>query len=180
MFLIPGFLISLLTFPGIIAQEIAIKLFCDLCGIEVYDVCYFKVSSPSGYVAHGPVPDLKSRFMVTLGPMILCSVLCSILCVPFTSGYRVGLDSSAVSWLSIFLLWVGISTGMHAFPSHEGLNSLVDHMKKEKQGFNLLYLLALPWVLLMRIGIFLKVLWFDAIYAIILAAVPSFFIGLLH
>ena len=36
MFMIPGFLVALVTFPGIICHEIAHKFFCDIAGVPVY------------------------------------------------------------------------------------------------------------------------------------------------
>lgn len=50
--IIPGFLISILTFPGVIVHEIAHQLFCRICGVAVLDVCYFKAGNPAGYVVH--------------------------------------------------------------------------------------------------------------------------------
>lgn len=50
--IIPGFLISIVTFPGVIVHEMAHQIFCRLCGVAVFDVCYFRFGNPSGYVVH--------------------------------------------------------------------------------------------------------------------------------
>ena len=50
MFFIPGFLIAIVTFPGVIVHEAAHLFFCRWFKLEVYDVCFFRVGNPSGYV----------------------------------------------------------------------------------------------------------------------------------
>ena len=40
--IIPGPIIALLTFPGVIVHEFAHKLFCDIFNVPVYYVNYFK------------------------------------------------------------------------------------------------------------------------------------------
>ena len=42
MFVIPGFIISLVTFPGVIVHELAHQIFCMLMKVPVYDVKYFQ------------------------------------------------------------------------------------------------------------------------------------------
>src|SRR5580658_7073055 len=79
MFLIPGWLIALLTFPGVICHEIAHRFFCDICGVPVYAACYIRVGNPAGYVVHGPVRSLKSAFLISIGPLIVNTLLCSLI-----------------------------------------------------------------------------------------------------
>lgn len=50
MFFIPGELISILTFPGIIVHEFAHMLFCRIRKVAVFDACYFRVGNPAGFV----------------------------------------------------------------------------------------------------------------------------------
>lgn len=42
--IIPGFVISVMTFPGVIIHELAHQLFCMICGLEVYEVKYFQMN----------------------------------------------------------------------------------------------------------------------------------------
>ena len=42
MMIIPGFIISILTFPGVIVHELAHQICCYICGIKVYEVKYFQ------------------------------------------------------------------------------------------------------------------------------------------
>lgn len=46
MIIIPGFLISLLTFPGVMVHEFAHQLFCRIMRVPVYDVVYFQAKNP--------------------------------------------------------------------------------------------------------------------------------------
>src|SRR5438132_94908 len=75
MFLIAGWMISILTFPGVIVHEMAHRIFCDLCGVPVYKACYFRVGNPAGYVLHAPVSDLRSSFFISVGPIMVNTLL---------------------------------------------------------------------------------------------------------
>jgi len=59
---IPGKVVSLLTFPGVIVHELAHKIFCEMAGVQVYEVCYFRFGNPAGYVKHEPVSELIKSF----------------------------------------------------------------------------------------------------------------------
>ena len=50
--IIPGFLISLVTFPGVIVHELAHVVFCRLTKTPILSVCYFRLGNPAGYVIH--------------------------------------------------------------------------------------------------------------------------------
>ena len=52
MIIIPGWLIALVTFPGVIVHEAAHFLFCRLRRVAVFDVCYLRFGNPAGYVIH--------------------------------------------------------------------------------------------------------------------------------
>ena len=50
--IIPGVLISLITFPGVVIHELAHQILCLLCGLELYEVKYLQLINPNGYVVH--------------------------------------------------------------------------------------------------------------------------------
>ncbi|WP_431212439.1 DUF3267 domain-containing protein [Puia sp. P3] len=54
---IPGFVITLLTFPGVIVHEFAHQLFCRLYKVPVFEVVYFQLGNPAGYVMHEAVKN---------------------------------------------------------------------------------------------------------------------------
>jgi hypothetical protein len=70
MFLIPGQLVALATFPGVIAHEAAHMLFCRLRGVAVLDVCFFRVGNPAGYVIHEEPKEFADAFWVAVGPLV--------------------------------------------------------------------------------------------------------------
>jgi hypothetical protein len=80
MFFIPGFVISLATFPGVIVHEAAHLFFCKLFGLAVYDVCFFRVGNPAGYVIHEKTDDFRALFFVSMGPFVINTLLCMVFC----------------------------------------------------------------------------------------------------
>lgn len=57
--MIPGIVISVLTFPGVIVHEAANLLFCRFAGLAVFDVRYFRFGNPAGYVLHETTSDFR-------------------------------------------------------------------------------------------------------------------------
>ncbi len=70
MFFIPGQLISIITFPGVIVHEYAHQLFCKITKTVVLDVCYFRVGNPAGYVVHENPRKLSSHLLIDIGPFL--------------------------------------------------------------------------------------------------------------
>ena len=48
--IIPGFVISIITFPGVIVHELAHQLFCRWCKVPVYEVKYFQCKNPLYFI----------------------------------------------------------------------------------------------------------------------------------
>ena len=177
MFFIPGWLIAILTFPGVIAHEIGHRLFADWAKVPVYKVCYFRVGNPAGYVIHGPVNNLKSSFLISVGPLIVNTLLCAV--ITFSAVFPLYiLEAEQYSWVFILLIWVGFSIGMHAFPSNEDMENLVNNVKSAKQGGALL-LAAKFFAGLLRLANALRVIWFDAIYAFTVTMLLPWLFGFL-
>lgn len=174
MFLIPGWFIAILTFPGVIAHEIGHRLFADWSKIPVYKVCYFRAGNPAGYVVHGSVDSLKSSFLISVGPLIVNTLLCAL--ITFSAVFPIYiLEAEHYSWVFSVLLWVGLSMGMHAFPSNEDVENLVNTVRNTKRGGPLL-LVTKFFAGLLKLANALRVLWFDAIYAVGVAMVlPGLF-----
>ncbi len=179
MFFIPGFLIALLTFPGVIVHEIAHRLFCDLAKVPVYNAVYFRLGNPSGYVVHGPVPDLKSAFLIAVGPFFVNSFVCALVCFSVMVPVLILKDyAEAGTPLSLFQLWLGISIGMHAFPSKQDLDNFHAQIKAEK-GFTPLRVFSSSLRIAFMLARLASFFWFDAIYAILISViVPTILCGL--
>lgn len=94
---IPGWLISLLTFPGVIVHEWAHKKFCDWNGVKVEKVVYFRFGNPAGYVMHEEPKKYNQIFWISAGPLIINSVL-----TIFLGMFVSSLDSSSYSYLFFY------------------------------------------------------------------------------
>jgi len=171
MFIIPGFLIALLTFPGVILHEWAHKIFCDWSGITVYKVVYFRIGNPAGYVTHQLPKQYNQIFWISVGPLVINSLV-AILLGYFASQTNLG------SPLYYLLYWLAISAGMHAFPSDLDASYIFNESKNLlKNGGSILHYLAYPFFWLIFIANKLRFFWFDLLYAFALVSLlgPSIF-----
>lgn len=173
-------LIAIVTFPGVIVHEIAHRLFCDLAEVPVYEVSYFRFGNPSGYVVHGPVKGIKAAFLIAMGPFFVNSLLCVAFTLPVSLPYYI--LTSGVSVVQGILMWLGISIGMHAFPSNEDMTNLKQSLKDGSiQGVTgfLISLVAGIAVAFFVVANFLRRVWFDLIYAIAISIiVPAILLGI--
>lgn len=161
MILIPGQLVSAATFPGVIVHEVAHMWFCKLRGLAVLDVCFFRVGNPAGYVVHEETENFNTVFLVSVGPFIINSLLCMVICLPAFLPVRVfGVKSP----LAYVLLWLGISIGMHAFPSTGDAYGLYQRARKEASAGNILAMLSLPLVGIIYLANIGRIFWLDYIY----------------
>lgn len=177
MLMIPGKLIALLTFPGIILHEFAHRLACNIVGVKVLKTCYFQLKNPSGYVVHKPVKTIFESFLITIAPIIVCYG-CASLIILFTNN----LASGFLWW---FGMWVAFSFAMNALSSNEDINNLWAYLRKDKflvEHEGKYYEVSFPSPLAWRIIIYpfssvikllnaLKPLWADVIISILLIIV---------
>src|ERR1700757_2888463 len=80
MFFVPGFAIAIVTFPGVIVHETGHLFFCRLFKLAIYDVCFFRVGNPAGYVIHEKTDNFKKLFFVCMGPFFVNTLLCVAFC----------------------------------------------------------------------------------------------------
>jgi hypothetical protein len=163
MFFIPGFLVAIATFPGIIVHEAGHMLACKLRHVAVFDVRFFRFANPPGFVIHEEITDFNTAFLVAVGPLIANTLLCVLICFPTYLPMRFFGVSSAFSYL---LLWLGISIGMHAFPSTHDAHNLYQQAKRAARSANPLAILSFPLVAAIYLANALSVVWFDYIYGI--------------
>lgn len=170
MILIPGWLISLLTFPGIVVHEWAHKKFCNWLGVKVHHVVYFQLKNPAGFVSHEVPKTYKQVFWISVGPLIINSIL-TILLSFIISKYVTIIPNE---WLYNTIIWLSFSVGMHAFPSDHDMQHISSASKSAlKGGGIILHYLAFPFVTLVWISNKLRFIWFDAIYALLLISLGS-------
>ena len=164
MFFLPGWLIALVTFPGVVVHEMAHRFFCDVTDTPVYDVAYFRpMGNPAGYVLHGKPSSLRASLLISAGPLLVNSVLCSFLTL--TVAYKVFvLHTGLHDPVLLFLGWLGYSIGMHAFPSRQDARVFTTEVKAAHGGGPTLMLARVASGLI-SLANSLRVVWFDAIYA---------------
>ena len=159
--IIPGEIIALLTFPGVIVHEAAHMLFCRLGGVAVFDVCFFRWGNPAGYVVHEEPKSFQTAFLISVGPLIVNSLVCILLCFPAFVPVRI---FDRQDPLSYFLLWLGLSIGMHAFPSTQDANVLLHHAKIAAARYNPLAIISFPLVVVIFIANIGSFFWLDLMY----------------
>lgn len=164
---IPGWLISMLTFPGIIIHEWAHKKICDWSGVKIKKVVYFRFGNPAGYVIHEEPKEYKQTFWISVGPLIINSIITIFLGI-----FASSLDSS--SNLYLFVLWLAISIGMHSFPSDHDAKNVLEESRRLKEKSKIHYL-AYPFFALIWLANKLSFFWLDVIYAIALIYISGAF-----
>lgn len=171
MFFIPGQLIALATFPGVIVHEFAHMIFCRIRGVAVLEVVYFQFEDPSGYVVHERTKDFTSSFLISTGPFFVNSILCFLICFPaYLPISYFDIDHP----LSYFLMWLGLSIGMHAIPSSQDAQNLWDDAKVHVKSLNPLAIIAFPIVIVIYVFNALRVIWADLLYGMLLGVgIPS-------
>ena len=152
-----------MTFPGVILHEAGHMLACKIRHVAVFDVCYFRFGNPVGYVLHEEITDFNTAFLVSIGPFVTNTLMCVLICFPTFLPMRFFGVSSAFSYL---LLWLGVSIGMHAFPSTHDARNLFSQAKKAARSGNPLAILSFPLVIAVYIANALSVIWFDYAYGV--------------
>ncbi len=172
---IPGKFIAIFTFPGIIVHEFAHMIFCKLRKVAVFDVCYLQFDNPLGFVKHCESKNFTTTFLISMGPFIVNTLLCLLICIPT----YIPLKFFAVeSFFSYFLIWLGVSIGMHAIPSDDDANIIFQQAKESVRHFNILAILSFPIVLLIYIFNALRMVWADLVYGILIGiGIPSLLFG---
>lgn len=173
MFFIPGQLIAIATFPGVIVHEFAHMIFCRLRGVAVLDACYFQIGNPAGYVIHERCTNFYSSFLIATGPFLVNTILCFLICLPAYVPISVfDLDHP----LSYLLMWLGVSIGMHAIPSTGDADNMWQDAKVHARSLNLLAIITFPLVIVIYIFNVLRVVWADLAYGIAIGVwLPSLF-----
>ena len=163
MFFIPGFVIAIATFPGVIVHETAHLFFSRLFGLAVYDVCFFRLGNPAGYVIHERTDNFKTLFFVSMGPFFVNTLLCMLFC---TAAFLPVWVLKVNDYLAYFFYWLGLSIGMHAFPSTGDLSNLWQVAPRLAKGGNLWAILSVPLIAVLYVLNFARVVWADLGYGI--------------
>jgi hypothetical protein len=163
MFFIPGPVIAALTFPGVIVHEAGHLFFCRLFKLQVYDVCFFRFGNPAGYVIHERTDQFLPLFFVSMGPFFANTLLCMVFC---TAAFLPVWELKVSDPLAYFFYWLGLSIGMHAFPSTADLSNMWELAPERAKQGNVLAIISLPLVGILYLLNFARMFWADLGYGI--------------
>lgn len=167
-----GWVVTLATFPGVIVHEVAHQLFCRFFRVAVFEVCYFRPGNPAGYVVHESPRMAVHHLLIGFGPFLLNSLLGALIVFPAAIP---ALQFEAGSGVDYFLIWLGVSIAMHAFPSTGDAKSIWQTVRSERASWGV-RLIGIPLVGVIYLGAVGSAFWLDLAYAVALA---MFFPGLL-
>ena len=167
-------LLSFLAFPGVAVHEFGHQLFCHLTGTRVREVCYLRIGFPAGYVVHDAPSSPWKHLLIASGPFFVNSA----------GGFLVGLAALKAGALPIlggiakfFLLWLGVSVALHAFPSLDDATALLEAVWVRPAGF-LVRLVISVLGGLMVLGAFGAFVLLDLVYGVLVAwGVPRLLLG---
>lgn len=160
--IIPGFIISCATFPGVIVHELGHVAFCKFTKTPVRDVCYFRLGNPAGYVIHDRPISVWRHILIGIGPLFVNTFL----------GFLIGLIA-ALSHLNIdrqpilgmIVWWLAVSIAMHSFPSVGDAKSIWKAIWSEGAPVTA-RILGSPLVVLIFVGAIGSIFWLDLAYGV--------------
>ena len=153
-------IISAITFIGVIFHEFGHKLFCNLTGVKIIKVCYFRFGNPAGYVVHKRPKKFYKSFLISVGPFISG--------VFFTlSFFEISKSLASGLWQKYFFIWLGASVAINSFPSSVDAKALWTATNRHIRT-NILAIIGYPFALLIWIANALRTVWFDVIYVVLL------------
>ena len=145
-------------------HEAAHLLFCRWLRLAVFDVCFFRVGNPADYVIHEQGKDFKSAFWVSMGPFFVNILLCVFFC---SAAFMPVWKLKVVDPLAYFFYWLGLSIGMHSFPSTQDLKVIWRLAPPEAKRGNILAVLSYPIIAVLYVANFAQVVWADLGYGIL-------------
>ncbi|MDE6570823.1 MAG: DUF3267 domain-containing protein [Alphaproteobacteria bacterium] len=165
--MIPGQVISLISFMGIVVHEWAHKMACHLLGIRVISVKYFSLSG--GYVRHEKVTQPRASICIALAPLVVNTLVALFMgCILAAMTYW----DMHVGWVHALIIYIGVTVGMHAFPSRQDMNNFVELTAElRRRNLNILARIMGGFFSVLRA---LSFFWVDIWIAMLVMMVPTF------
>lgn len=88
--------------------------FCRRFGLAVFDVCYFRLGNPCGYVVHEHPRKASQSIWISVGPFLINSGVGAVIAAP---AYFSVFEFSHRNPFNYVLAWLGVSIAVHAIPS---------------------------------------------------------------
>ena len=165
------YILSWLTFPGIMLHEYGHAWACRQLGIRVVKVCYFRFGNPLGYVLHEQPESAVQHIIVASAPFFVSTVFAFAASMAATLLVYFQANGATGDFAPAALAWLGFSFALHAFPSSGDADALWKDVTGNSFGF-IQKMLLIPVVGLMRMFHFGSRFWMDALFAILLIALP--------
>jgi hypothetical protein len=157
--IIPGFIITWITFPGVVVHELAHKLFCHWTHTRVIKVCYFRFGNPAGYVIHERPSSTWKHVLIGIGPLFVNTFLGFAIGV-MAAQLRSSGDGRAVY---LTLMWIAVSVAMHSFPSTGDAKAIWKAVWRKEASF-LAKVVGTPLVCVIYVGAIGSFFWVDLLY----------------
>jgi hypothetical protein len=171
MILIPGIVITVLTFPGFVMETVARKFWCDLLGVPVYEARYFK-----GTIVHERIDSPARVAFVAFAPFSVNTVLCGVLFFPVAFSLLLGSHPTGrEATIQLLLAWAAVSIGMHALPARATVNECLDSLPEHMRYGWVYFVLRVTGTFLILTD-FLKLFWLDLVYASIVGMATPYLI----
>lgn len=175
--IIPGIYVAVVTFPGVVVHELAHQLFCRWCGVAVYEVKYFQIGDPVGYVIHEPPKKAFHQLLIGTGPFLINTILAVIIAFPAALPI---IQFSSGTFFDYVLLYFAISIGAHAFPSTTDASSMWNTIWHGENTSIWLKIILLPITGFILLGTLGSFFWLDLIYGVLISiGVPLWIASLL-
>ncbi len=178
--IIPGPIISALTFPGVVVHEFAHETFCKVFKVPVYEVCYFRFGNPAGYVIHEKSNNWHQDVLIAAGPFFLNSLIGALLALPvvINSSNSGEIDFDTINSIEGLLVWLSISIAMHAIPSTGDAKSMWKAVSGNKAPL-IAKIIVSPIIAVIYLLSWGSFFWLDVIYGFCVCFVgPSLLINI--
>jgi hypothetical protein len=168
---IPGELIALLTFPGVVMHEIAHRFMCDILRVPVYSIKYFSIGNTrAGYVYHHKTDNIYHDLLIGLAPLFINSFFCMLFTLPYSASLNITGDGIS-NYSNQFLWWIGISMGANAFPSNQDVSNVLSNAQKSNVSYGIHLLCDI-----IKLLNWLRFIWMDFIYAFAISYILPYLI----
>ncbi|MBM4419598.1 MAG: DUF3267 domain-containing protein [Chloroflexi bacterium] len=159
--------------PGIALHELAHYYVCRAVGARIHAVCFFSFGAPAGYVVHTAPKTLRAHLAIVLGPLIVNTIAAVALFAATALAIGEMLREPPLLWAQhlpwiVVAGWLGLAAGLQALPSSGDAISLWQVARWHLSQGNLFAVAAYPIALLIRVTNWLRGVWVDWAYALVL------------
>ena len=165
------YILSYVTFPGVIVHEFAHAWACRRMGIRIHKVCYLRFGNPLGYVLHDAPVYAIQHILVAVAPFFVSTALAIAVSLTSCVIARYSYYSELRDTLVLTAVWCSFSFALHAFPSSGDGDALWEDVRSHDISL-FAKLLLIPAVGVIRLSQMGSRLWLDAMFAVAIVALP--------